>query len=162
LPTRRDGATTKDNRRIFGFGGQAILILVAPPALNEEGIDQHYPANDYAFGLKKPRRKQIRQRPYSSSARGMVPACPARCLRWSPNVQMPAPSGTRIGAVSSAARGVATLVAVTRATVGAERWCGRRRRGTGTLRFTTAAIDTCMGGLKNDLLWRFVFPESLE
>ena len=64
---------------------------------------------DYAFGVKKPRRKQIRQRPYSSSARGVVPACPARCLKWSPNVQMPAPSGTRIGAVSSAVRGVEAL-----------------------------------------------------
>ena len=64
---------------------------------------------DYAFGVKKPRRKQIRQRPYSSRARGIVPACPARCLRWSPNVQMPAPSGTRIGAVSSAVRGVEAL-----------------------------------------------------
>ncbi len=39
----------------------------------------------------------------------MVPACPARCLRWSPNVQMPAPSGTMIGAVSSAVRGVEVL-----------------------------------------------------
>ena len=65
---------------------------------------------DYAFGVKKPRRKQIRQRPYSSSARGVVPACPARCLKWSPNVQMPAPSGTRIGAVSSAVRGVEVLL----------------------------------------------------
>ena len=55
--------------------------------------------------------------------------------------------------MSSAARGVATLVAVTRATVGAERWCGRRRRGTGTLRFTTAAIDTCMGGRVNLDRW---------
>ena len=91
------------------FGGQAILILVAPHALNKEGIDQHYPTDDYAFGLKKPRRKQIRQRPYSSSASGIVPACPALCLRWSPNVQMPAPSGTRIGALSSAARGVEVL-----------------------------------------------------
>jgi hypothetical protein len=65
---------------------------------------------DYAFGVKKPRRKQIRQRPYSSSARGVVPACPARCLKWSPNVQMPAPSGTKIGAVSSAVRGVEVLL----------------------------------------------------
>lgn len=65
---------------------------------------------DYAFGVKKPRRKQIRQRPYSSSARGVVPACPARCLKWSPNVQMPAPSGTRIGAVSSAVQGVEVLL----------------------------------------------------
>ena len=65
--------------------------------------------NDYAFGVKKPRRTQIRQRPDSSSARGIVPACPARCLRWSPNVQMPAPSGTRIGVVSSAGRGVEIL-----------------------------------------------------
>ena len=65
---------------------------------------------DYAFGLKKPRRKQIRQRPYSSSARGIVPACPALCLRWSPNVQMPAPSGTRIGAASSAIRGAEVLL----------------------------------------------------
>src|SRR5580700_107461 len=64
---------------------------------------------DYAFGVKKPRRRQIRQRPYSSSARGVVPACPARCLRWSPYVQMPAPSGTRIGAVSSTVRGVEVL-----------------------------------------------------
>jgi hypothetical protein len=64
---------------------------------------------DYAFGVKKPRRTQITQRPNSSRARGMVPACPARCLRWSPNVQMPAPSGTRIGAVSSAVRGVEAL-----------------------------------------------------
>src|SRR5579863_10340157 len=39
----------------------------------------------------------------------MVPACPARCLRWSPYVQMPAPSGTRIGAVSSTVRGVEVL-----------------------------------------------------
>ena len=31
-----------------------------------------------------------------------MPACPARCLKWSPNVKMPAPSGTTIGAVSSA------------------------------------------------------------
>jgi hypothetical protein len=65
---------------------------------------------DYASGVKKPRRKQMRQRPYSSSARGVVPACPARCLKWSPNVQMPAPSGTRIGAVSSAVRGVGVLL----------------------------------------------------
>ena len=36
---------------------------------------------DYAFGVKKPRRTQITQRPNSSRARGMVPACPARCLR---------------------------------------------------------------------------------
>ena len=64
---------------------------------------------DYAFGVKKPRRRQMRQRPASSRARGIVPACPARCLRWSPNVQMPAPSGTRIGAVSSAVRGVEVL-----------------------------------------------------
>ena len=64
---------------------------------------------DYAFGLKKPRRKQITQRPNSSSSRGIVPACLARCLKWSPNVQMPAPSGTRIGAVSSAVRGVEAL-----------------------------------------------------
>ena len=64
---------------------------------------------DYAFGLKKPRRRQIRQRPAWSRARGIVPACPARCLRWSPNVQMPAPSGTTIGAVSSAVRGVEAL-----------------------------------------------------
>ena len=64
---------------------------------------------DYAFGLKKPRRRQIRQRPASSRARGIVPACPARCLRWSPNVQMPAPSGTRIGAASSAIRGAEVL-----------------------------------------------------
>jgi len=61
---------------------------------------------DYAFGVKKPRRRQMRQRPASSRARGIVPACPARCRKWSPNVQMPAPSGTRIGAVSSAVRGV--------------------------------------------------------
>jgi hypothetical protein len=64
---------------------------------------------DYAFGVKNPRRRQMRQRPASSRARGIVPACPARCLRWSPNVQMPAPSGTRIGAVSSAVRGVEAL-----------------------------------------------------
>ena len=64
---------------------------------------------DYASGLKKPRRTQITQRPNSSSSRGIVPACLARCLKWSPNVQMPAPSGTRIGAVSSAARGVEAL-----------------------------------------------------
>jgi hypothetical protein len=64
---------------------------------------------DYASGVKKPRRRQMRQRPASSRARGIVPACPARCLRWSPNVQMPAPSGTRIGAVSSAVRGVEAL-----------------------------------------------------
>ena len=75
----------------------------------EEGIDQYYPTNGYAFGVNKPRRTQITQRPNSSSARGIVPACPARCLRWSPNVQMPAPSGTRIGAVSSAVRGVEVL-----------------------------------------------------
>jgi hypothetical protein len=72
--------------------------------------DQHYRSNDYAFGLKKPRRTQMTQRPNSSSTRGIVPACPARCLRWSPNVQMPAPSGTRIGAVSSAVRGVEVLL----------------------------------------------------
>ena len=36
---------------------------------------------DYAFDLKKPRRRQIRQRPASSRARGIVPACPARCRR---------------------------------------------------------------------------------
>jgi len=64
---------------------------------------------DYAFGVKKPRRRQMRQRPASSRASGIVPACPARCLRWSPNVQMPAPSGTTIGAVSSAVRGVEAL-----------------------------------------------------
>jgi hypothetical protein len=75
----------------------------------KSAADQHYRTNDYAFGVKKPRRTQITQRPYSSSVRGMVPACPARCLRWSPNVQMPAPSGTRIGAVSSAVRGVEAL-----------------------------------------------------
>src|SRR6202041_3385865 len=63
----------------------------------------------YAFGVKKPRRTQIRQRPYSSSASGIVPACPARCLRWSPNVQMPAPSGTIIGAASSATLGAEVL-----------------------------------------------------
>jgi hypothetical protein len=64
---------------------------------------------DYPFGVKKPRRTQITQRPASSRTSGIVPACPARCLRWSPNVQMPAPSGTRIGAVSSAVRGVEAL-----------------------------------------------------
>ena len=64
---------------------------------------------DYAFGVKKPRRRQIRQRPASSRARGIVPACPARCRKWSPNVQMPAPSGTRIGAMSSAVRGAEVL-----------------------------------------------------
>ncbi len=64
---------------------------------------------DYAFGVKKPRRRQMRQRPASSCARGIVPACPARCLRWSPNVQMPAPSGTKIGSVLSAVRGVEAL-----------------------------------------------------
>jgi hypothetical protein len=71
--------------------------------------DQHYRINDYASGLKKPRRTQITQRSNSSSARGIVPACPARCLKWSPNVQMPAPSGTRIGAASSAVRGAEVL-----------------------------------------------------
>ncbi len=66
-------------------------------------------ATDYAFGVKNPRRRQMRQRPASSRARGIVPACPARCLKWSLNVQMPAPSGTTIGAVSSAVRGVEAL-----------------------------------------------------
>jgi hypothetical protein len=47
----------------------------------------------------------------SSRTRGMVLACPARCLRWSPNVQMPAPLG--ISARSSPA--LITLIAVTRA-----------------------------------------------
>jgi hypothetical protein len=64
---------------------------------------------DHAFGVKKPRRRQMRQRPASSRARGIVPACPARCRRWSPNVQMPAPSGTRIDALSSAVLGVEVL-----------------------------------------------------
>lgn len=68
-----------------------------------------YRTNDYALGLKKPRRTQIAQRLNSSRSRGIVPAWPARCLRWSPNVQMPASSGTRIGAVSSAVRGVDVL-----------------------------------------------------
>ena len=36
---------------------------------------------DYAFGVKKPRRRQMRQRPASSRARGIVPACPARCRK---------------------------------------------------------------------------------
>jgi hypothetical protein len=86
-----------------------FTIFVALTRQIVEGIDQYYRTNDYAFGVKKPRRMQIRQRPNSSSARGIVPACPARCLRWSPNVQMPAPSGTRIGVVSSAVRGVEVL-----------------------------------------------------
>ena len=73
-----------------------------------------------------------------------------------------APGAAPNDSLESAALALATLVAVTRATAYAERWCGRRRRGTGTLRFATAAIDTCMGGLKNDFLWRFVFPEPLE
>src|SRR5580700_164601 len=65
--------------------GAALLNFVAlTRAKFEEGIDQHYRINDYAFGVKKPRRTQITQRPNSSSARGIVPACPARCLRWSP------------------------------------------------------------------------------
>src|ERR1700683_5353543 len=83
--------------------------MLAAHVLDEEGNDQHHLTNDYASGVKKPRRKQIRQRPYSSSASGIVPACPALCLKWSPNVQMPAPSGTMIGAVSSAVRGVEIL-----------------------------------------------------
>src|SRR3984957_6559456 len=89
--------------------GAALLNFVALRCQIEEGIDQYYPTNGYAFGVNKPRRTQITQRPNSSSARGVVPACPARCLRWSPNVQMPAPSGTKIGAVSSAVRGVEVL-----------------------------------------------------
>src|ERR1700677_4002415 len=83
--------------------------MLAAHVLDEEGNDQHHLTNDYASGVKKPRRKQIRQRPYSSSSSGIVPACPALCLRWSPNVQMPAPSGTMTGALSSAARGVDVL-----------------------------------------------------
>ena len=63
-----------------------LLNFVALTRQIEEGIDQYYPTNGYAFGVKKPRRTQITQRPNSSSARGIVPACPARCLRWSPNV----------------------------------------------------------------------------
>jgi hypothetical protein len=50
----------------------------APPSFST--LNRFAPSN-YAFGVKKPRRKQIRQRPYSSRARGMVPACPARCLK---------------------------------------------------------------------------------
>ena len=79
------------------------------PAPRQVFDPEPFRTTDYAFGVKNPRRKQIRQRPNSSRARGIVPACPARCLRWSPNVQMPAPSGTRIGAVLSAVRGVEAL-----------------------------------------------------
>ena len=57
-----------------------LLNFIALTRQTEEGIDQHYRPNGYAFGVKKPRRTQITQRPNSSSARGIVPACPARCL----------------------------------------------------------------------------------
>jgi hypothetical protein len=91
--------------RPLARGGAARPTGSSTTTIKNSAADQHYRSNDYAFGLKKPRRTQMTQRPNSSSARGTVPACPARCLRWSPNVQMPAPSGTRIGAVSSAIRG---------------------------------------------------------
>src|ERR1700722_2693895 len=111
----RTGLSTSCNRQI----ASATAIFKAGSVRSDPDGSLPRPAKlfdpepfrttDYAFGVKKPRRKQIRQRPYSSSARGVVPACPARCLKMAPNGQKAAPSGTRIGAVSSPARGVEAL-----------------------------------------------------
>jgi hypothetical protein len=67
--------------RPLARGGAARPTGSSTTIAKNSAADQHYWTNDYAFGLKKPRRTQITQRPNSSSARGIVPACAARCLR---------------------------------------------------------------------------------
>jgi hypothetical protein len=68
-------------RGIFKAGSRPIRPDGSLPRPARLFDSEPFRTTDYAFGLKKPRRKQIRQRPASSRASGIVPACPARCLR---------------------------------------------------------------------------------
>jgi hypothetical protein len=72
----------------FGLQGLTLVAVLysggGPDMTTENPFDgrehdafdpEPFRTTDYAFGVKKPRRTQITQRPNSSSARGMVPAC---------------------------------------------------------------------------------------
>ena len=102
-----------------GFGHVEGIIGSGEHVVGTENIDQrrklmrgeHDTVDERLFKIVRRRMGKIgaairTSAPGMVNAAGIVPACPARCLRWSPYVWSPVHAGTRIGAASSAVWGL--------------------------------------------------------